>query len=238
MTRSGDLHRPVVAAVLAIAALLLHVSVASAQGFASILTEARFQTLFPKRNSAYTYAGFKAAVASAYPKFGNEGSPADQKREVAAFLANVEQETGGLVYIYEQNKNDVYCDLSTPEARKYPCASGKRYIGRGPLQLTWNYNYGACGNALNIPLLADPGLATKDSETLFKTALWFWMTRGCHEAILRKSFSGTIRAINGGLECNQPAGSAGNTKMKNRVQYYKNFCQALDKVDPGTDLEC
>ena len=54
-----------------------------------------------------------------------------------------------------------------------------------------------------------------------------------------QSFSGTIRSaiINGGLECNQAAGSSGYNEMMNRVTYDKNFCSTLG-VDPGTDLTC
>ena len=100
-----------------------------------------------------------------------------------------------------------------------------------------NYNYGECGAALNKDLLANPDQVAQNSATSYQTALWFWMTRNCHNAILAKSFSGTIKAINGGLECNKAAGTTGNNQMKNRVTYYKSLCQTLG-VDPGTDLEC
>ena len=41
-----------------------------------------------------------------------------------------------------------YCD-ETREA-EYPCNPDKKYFGRGPLQLTWNYNFGAAGKALGF----------------------------------------------------------------------------------------
>ncbi|CAN0880068.1 Chitinase 4 [Linum grandiflorum] len=69
--------------------------------------------------SFYTREAFIQAARS-YPQFGNRGSPAGSKR---------------MCYIEEINKAE-YCDRS-----RYPCAAGKRYYGRGPLQLTWNYNY-------------------------------------------------------------------------------------------------
>lgn len=100
-----------------------------------------------------------------------------------------------------------------------------------------NYNYGDCGKALGKNLLANPDQVAQVPETAWQTAIWFWMTRGPHAAIMRNSFSGTIRAINGGLECGKPAGSQGNNQMQTRVTYYKSFCTALG-VNPGTDLTC
>ena len=100
-----------------------------------------------------------------------------------------------------------------------------------------NYNYGAAGAALQKDLLANPDLVAQDPATAWQTALWFWMERGPHAAILGNSFSGTIRAINGGLECGPTATPEGRVQMANRVRFYRDLCQRLS-VDPGTDLEC
>lgn len=189
--------------------------------------------MFPNRLALYSYANMQTA-AQAYTAFGTSGSSDTQKREVAAFLANVNQESGGLQYVEEIDQSYNYCDASNTQ---YPCAPGKSYFGRGALQISWNYNYGACGAALNLPLLANPDLVEQNGVYAWQTAFWFWMTSNCHNAILQESFSGTIRAINGGLECNQAVGSAGYNEMMNRVTYYKNFCSTLG-VDPGTDLTC
>lgn len=101
-----------------------------------------------------------------------------------------------------------------------------------------NYNYGACGKALGKPLRTDPDLVARDGAVAFQTALWFWMTEKCHDAILasKPSFANTIRIING-RECGKPPGSLENTQMQNRVTYYKQFCAKLG-VSPGTDLTC
>jgi len=56
-----------------------------------------------------------------------------KKQEAAAFLANVNHETGGLVYIDETNTANWphYCDTSQP----YGCPAGQSaYHGRGPIQ--------------------------------------------------------------------------------------------------------
>jgi chitinase len=202
--------------------------------WARFLTKSRFESFFPNRLALYSYENLKTATKAPYTKFGNSGSLVNQKREVAAFLANVQQESGGLQFVEEINKSDRYCDKKN---KQYPCDPGKKYYGRGALQLTWNYNYGACGAALKLNLLANPDQVAKSGVLAYKTALWFWMTQGPHDRIMKNSFSGTIRAINGNLECGKPKGSLGNNQMLNRVNYYKKFCRALG-VTPGTDLTC
>ncbi|MFE2597800.1 chitinase [Streptomyces sp. NPDC059396] len=91
----------------------------------------------------------------AYPKFAASGDHTTRKREAAAFLANVSHETVGLRNVVERNTSNYphYCDSSQP----YGCPAGQSaYYGRGPLQLSWNFNYKAAGDALGIDLLHDP----------------------------------------------------------------------------------
>ncbi|KAL3635062.1 Chitinase 5 [Castilleja foliolosa] len=123
-----------------------------------------------------------------------------------------------------------YCDENN---KQYPCAPNKGYYGRGPLQLSWNYNYGSAGRSIGFDGLNNPDIVARDRVISFKTALWFWMNN-CHNLITRGSgFGATIRAINGNLECN---GANANT-VTARVNYYKNYCSQLG-VDPGTNLRC
>jgi hypothetical protein len=224
-----------VALLLAIAAALSVLQGAAAQSWTSFVTPAVFEGWFPNRNPFYTYDGLVAA-GNDNPAFGTTGSLDDQKRELAAFLGNINQESGGLQFVAEQNPPMDYCDTS---ATQYPCAAGKQYFGRGPIKLSWNFNYGEARADLGLDLLNNPDFVAQDSTVAWRTALWFWMKRGCHGAITASppSFSGTIRIINGGLECGQPVGSVGNMQMENRVTYYTQFCQTLG-VDPGTDLRC
>ncbi|HEX8107443.1 MAG TPA: chitinase [Kofleriaceae bacterium] len=202
-------------------------------GLAALLSESTFNSMFPGRNPAYTYQGLVQA-ASSYPAFATSGDTTVRKREVAAFLANVAHETGNLVYIEEINKSD-YCSPS-PEC---PCAPGHRYFGRGPLQLSWNYNYCAAGKALHLPLQSQPELVATDAKVAWQTGLWFWMTstgagsQTGHDASVSGRFGETIRTINGALECN---GKKPET-VQSRVQHYQHFCQLLG-VDPGNNLGC
>lgn len=177
----------------------------------------------------YTYNAFIAA-ANAYSGFGTTGSADVTKRELAAFLANVMHETGGMCYINERTPPMIYCMSSATWA----CASGKSYHGRGPLQLSWNYNYGAAGQSIGFDGVNNPEKVGQDSTISFKAAVWFWMKNSnCHSAITSgQGFGGTIKAINS-QECN--GGNSG--EVNSRVNYYKNICSQLG-VNPGANLSC
>ncbi|MEV6407504.1 MULTISPECIES: glycoside hydrolase family 19 protein [Streptomyces] len=203
-----------------------------------VVTEAQFNQMFPGRNSFYTYSGLTAAL-KAYPGFANTGSDTTKKQEAAAFLANVSHETGGLVHIVEQNTANYphYCDWSQP----YGCPAGQAaYYGRGPIQLSWNFNYKAAGDALGIDLLNNPWLVQNDAAVAWKTGLWYWNTQNGpgtmtpHNAMVNGAgFGQTIRSINGSLECDgkNPA------QVQSRVTKYQQFAQILG-VSPGGNLYC
>ncbi|KAL4359224.1 hypothetical protein AHAS_Ahas08G0056000 [Arachis hypogaea] len=146
-----------------------------------------------------------------------------------AFLSALNSySTFDFCYINEQNgASHNYCDSSYTQ---YPCNPNKQYFGRGPLQLTWNYNYGAAGNANNFDGLNAPETVGNDAVVSFKAALWFWMNNV--RPVESQGFGATIRAINSG-ECN-----GGNTsEMNDRVNLYKQYCQDFG-VAPGDNLTC
>lgn len=234
-------------------------------GFANIVSRQTYEAMFPHRNSLYSYDSLVAAVQT-YPQFCNEGSSEQCKREAAAFLANIAHETTGgwdaapdgryawgLYYVEEVGCENGgctgYCDATNST---YPCYPGRTYHGRGPMQLSWNYNYGAVGQALGIDLLANPDLVKSDGAIAFQTALWFWMTPqspkpSCHavmtggwvpsaeDANMRRvpGFGMTINIINGGLECSIPT----NGKVQDRVGFYQRFTQMLG-VNMGESVYC
>jgi chitinase len=188
----------------------------------AILGQSVFNGWFPGRANVYTYAGLCTALAKPlYAKFAKNGDPMVDKREVAAFFAHVAWETGNLVFTDQQSKDP---------------ATGM-YWGRGPLQLTWDYNYNACGSAIGEPILSNPNLVSTDPIVIWETGLWFWLYDDSgkgftsHDAIARGSFGDTLRVINS-IEC-----TAGNTAQQNRINNYTHFCSQLG-VDPGTQLTC
>lgn len=210
-------------------------SVLPDKGFAGIVSRQTFEAMFPNRNPLYSYNGLVAATQK-YPSFCNQGSDEQCKREAAAFLANIAHETGDLWHVEEENKANWphYCQTGV-----YPCAQGKTYHGRGPIQLSWNYNYGACGEALGIDLLNNPDLVSADGAIAFMTALWFWMTPqspkpSCHDAIRTSGFGMTINVINGGIECGK---GQVTPQAKHRIQLYEQYTKQLG-VTPGENLSC
>ncbi|MFJ9041092.1 glycoside hydrolase family 19 protein [Streptomyces sp. NPDC102406] len=203
-----------------------------------VVSEAQFNQMFPNRSSFYTYSGLTAAL-SAYPGFAKTGSDTVKKQEAAAFLANVSHETGGLVHVVEQNTANYphYCDTS----QSYGCPAGQSaYYGRGPIQLSWNFNYKAAGDALGIDLLHNPNLVQTDPAIAWKTGLWYWNTQtgpgtmtGHNAMVNGVGFGETIRSINGSIECN-----GGNpAQVQSRINAYQSFTSILG-VPAGSNLSC
>nr|P11955.4 RecName: Full=26 kDa endochitinase 1; Flags: Precursor [Hordeum vulgare]AAA18586.1 chitinase [Hordeum vulgare subsp. vulgare] len=236
-------------------------------GVSSIVSRALFDRMLLHRNDGacqakgfYTYDAFVAA-ASAFRGFGTTGGTDTRKREVAAFLAQTSHETtGGWAtapdgafawgYCFKQERGATsnYC---TPSAQ-WPCAPGKSYYGRGPIQLSHNYNYGPAGRAIGVDLLRNPDLVATDPTVSFKTAMWFWMTAqapkpSSHAVITGQwSPSGTDRAagrvpgfgvitniVNGGIEC----GHGQDSRVADRIGFYKRYCDILG-VGYGNNLDC
>ncbi|CAM8976956.1 unnamed protein product [Rhodiola kirilowii] len=180
--------------------------------------------------SFYSRAVFLDALNS-YPGFGRVGTADDSKREIAAFFAHVTHETGHFCYIEEINgPSGDYCDENNTQ---YPCNPNKQYFGRGPIQLSWNFNYGPAGESIGFDGLGAPETVANDPLVSFKTALWFWMNN-CHTAITSgQGFGATIRAVNGALECD-----GGNpSTVQTRVRYFTEYCSQLG-VSTGDNLTC
>jgi chitinase len=163
--------------------------------------------------AAYTYAGLcKALDTPALATFARSGNLLQDRREVAAFFANVAVETAYLAYVDEGNMP----------------SSQQDYHGRGSLQITGQAIYQEVGNGLGLNLVAQPQLAST-AIVVWQTGLWYWTLHtnpsvgmNCHEAIAAGAFGRTVRIIKG--DC-------GSTP--DRVRQYQNNCQLLG-IDPGS----
>ena len=105
--------------------------------------------------------------------------------ELAQFMAQVAIET------------DYFRTLEEYGPGKDRYGGGKRYKGRGFLQLTHKDNYEAAGKALGYAGLADDPDLVLDKETAADTSFWFWETN-VRPAV--KDFSNTdkvTRIVNG-----------------------------------------
>nr|AHA62771.1 chitinase [Mirabilis jalapa] len=202
---------------------------------ADVVTQPFFDSIINQASGGCAGKGFYSRssfinAASAYPKFAGEGTPTVGKQEIAAAFAHFTHETGHFCYIEEINgASRDYCDENN---RQWPCNPSKGYYGRGPIQISWNYNYGPAGKAIGFDGLNAPETVARDPVVAFKTGMWFWMNNVHSLIISNRGFGATIRAING-MECN-----GGNTGAVNaRVGYYKQYCSQLG-VSPGDNLYC
>ncbi|XP_047319593.1 endochitinase-like [Impatiens glandulifera] len=233
----------------------------------SLITESMFNDILKHRNEGscpgrgfYTYNAFIGAARS-FNGFATTGDTNTRKKEIAAFLAQTSHETTGgwasapdgpyawgYCFLREQGNPPDYC---SPNAQ-WPCAPGRKYFGRGPIQISYNFNYGPAGRAIGVDLLNNPDLVATDPTISFKTAIWFWMTPqspkpSCHDVITgRWSPSGADQAagrvpgygvitniINGGLEC----GHGSDSRVQDRIGFYRRYCGILG-VNPGDNLDC
>ncbi|GAU21979.1 hypothetical protein TSUD_111190 [Trifolium subterraneum] len=200
---------------------------------ADIVTQSFFNGIINQAGSScagknfYTRASFLNALNS-YNQFGRSGSVDDSKREIAAAFAHFTHETGHFCYIEEINgASKDYCDETKTQ---YPCAANKGYYGRGPIQLSWNYNYGPAGQDNGFDGLKSPETVANNPTVSFKTALWYWM-KNVH-SVVNQGFGATIRAINS-MEC----GGGNSAAVQARVKYYTQYCSQLG-VSPGDNQSC
>ncbi|WP_051775499.1 glycoside hydrolase family 19 protein [Paenibacillus tyrfis] len=204
-----------------------------------------------------------------FGSFLKEGSAVNRKREMAAFLANIAHETGGgwatapggelrwglfwneeVDYINSTNIGYVQTHAD------YPPVAGKSYHGRGPIQLSWNYNYGLFSGIIygnKNTLLQQPEHITSDGKLGFMTAILFWMTPqppkpSAHDVMVGNwtpsaeetakgltppGFGITIMIINGNLEGNK---DETDNRIGRRVGHYRDITTKMGVDITGEKL--
>jgi putative chitinase len=135
----------------------------------------------------------------------------------AAFLAQIAHESGELKYMEEIASGEAY-EGRASLGNTQP-GDGKRYKGRGPIQLTGRSNYRKAGAALKLDLEGKPELAAQP-DVGCRVAGWFWKTRGLNELADKGEFRQITRRINGGY----------NGEAK-REEFYKRAKDALGVTD-------
>ncbi|KAH0884931.1 hypothetical protein HID58_061027, partial [Brassica napus] len=137
------------------------------------------------------------------------GSVDDSRREITSFLAHVTHETGQEI----DGPSKDYCDEN---GTQYSCNPTIGYFGRGPIQLSWNFNYGPAGTAIGFDGLNAPETVANDPVIFFKTVLDQQRTRS------------SSRLWCNNLECD----GANRATIKGRVRCYTEYCRRLGVVDP------
>lgn len=143
----------------------------------------------------------------------NEFAVNTPKRE-AAFLAQIAHESGEFKWMEElwgptpAQKNYEPPSKSATQLGNTQPGDGKRFKGRGPIQITGRYNYQKYGDLLGIDLLNNPEKAATP-EVGFRTAGLFWQKNGLNELADAEMFQTITKRINGGL-----------TGLDDRLKYY------------------
>jgi len=136
-----------------------------------------------------------------------------------AFLAQLAHESGELRYMEEIASGAAYegrKDLGNTQP-----GDGRRYKGRGPIQLTGRANYTKYGQLLGLDLVNNPTIAAT-KEVGFRIAGQFWKLNGLNELADQQKFETITRRINGGIN-----------GLPDRIKYYERAKKVMSKDDGG-----
>ena len=127
-----------------------------------------------------------------FPAYGIMDSPL----RLAHFMAQLCHESGSFRYMEEIASGAAY-EGRSDLGNVFP-GDGKRFKGRGPIQLTGRANYRAFGRRIGIDLERHPEIAAVPSIGLH-TALEYWADRGLNAYADADDIRAVTRRVNGGL---------------------------------------
>jgi predicted chitinase len=143
--------------------------------------------------------GLSMAKAQAYldpmEEAMNEYEVNNQMR-ARMWLAQVGHESGSLVYFEEIASGAAYegrKDLGNTQP-----GDGKKFKGRGPIQVTGRYNYTEAAAALGLPLVDHPELAADPFGAAFRISAWWWAAHGLNPISDKGDVVAATKRINGG----------------------------------------
>jgi putative chitinase len=148
----------------------------------------------------------------------------------SAFLANLAHESGQLRYVLELASGAAYegrMDLGNIYA-----GDGRRYKGRGLIQITGRTNYNACGKALGVDLVACPELLELPQYAA-DSAGWFWKTHKLNEVADSGDFDAVCDLINRGHRTVAVGDANGYPE---RLSYFSR-AQQVFRLQPAGDTE-
>jgi putative chitinase len=133
---------------------------------------------------------------------------------MAAFLAQVAHESAEFRFMEEiwgptsaQRRYEPVTSLSKSLGNVEP-GDGKRFKGRGPIQITGRSNYSRYGGLLSLDLIADP-LQAATPQVGFRIAGLYWKKNGLNELADQQFFKTITKRINGGFN-----------GLEDRTRYY------------------
>jgi len=136
-----------------------------------------------------------------------------------AFLAQLAHESAELRYMEEIASGAAYegrANLGNTQP-----GDGKRFKGRGPIQLTGRANYKRYGDLLGLDLINNPTTAAT-KEVGFRIAGQFWKLNGLNELADQQEFKAITKRINGGYN-----------GLDDRIKYYERAKKVMSKDNSG-----
>lgn len=150
------------------------------------------------------------SLAIAGNKFMREAGIMDNPLRFVHFIGQVAHESAGFIYMEE------IADGSAYEGRKdlgnLQAGDGKRYKGRGPLQLTGRANYRTIGRLIGIDLERNPTLCA-DPSIGMQVATVFWTRNNLNVLCDADDVKAVTKRVNGGQN-----GLADRIARTNRVK--------------------
>ena len=117
--------------------------------------------------------------------------------QAAHFLAQLGHESMSFLYAEEIASGSAYegrKDLGNTEP-----GDGRRFKGRGLIQLTGRANYAAYSRYTGIDYLAKPEWVSTDPMVAVDVSCWFWKDRGVDKLAEQDDVKAVTRRINGGF---------------------------------------
>lgn len=136
-------------------------------------------------------------------------------KRVAAFIAQLTHESGSFKYHEEIADGHVYegrKDLGNVEE-----GDGKKFKGRGLIQLTGRSNYSNFGTYVGMDFISMPTLVAQPKYSAL-AAGWFWNRAGLNDYADRGAFKTITKKINGGYN-----------GLADRIKHYER-CKAVLNV--------
>ena len=177
--------------------------------------------IFMGGSSSATVADQTAELAAFFGNIRHESDDLKAPREY--YMCQTQTTVNGKTYCRPSNYsgsgsyNDPYCSLGhSPSTNPAGCLCGsipestvapgyldadKLFLGRGGIQLSWNYNYWYAGAYIGRDLCTNPELVATDEDVMWQTVFWFWTSSTgstgttCKEFVDNGSFGGTVKTI-------------------------------------------
>jgi putative chitinase len=115
----------------------------------------------------------------------------------AHFIAQVGHETASFLYMEEIADGSRYehrADLGNTQP-----GDGKRFKGRGLIQLTGRANYAAYSHDCGVDYVGNPAAIVTDPFACVDVACWYWSKRKINQLADKDDVKAVTKAVNGGF---------------------------------------